>query len=140
MLRRLLLDLQLLNDPTLLENATVNKMACERRNYLVIKKEGKSNYVVTTTVKRSRSVVQRIVARVMSLGSTEDKPQTGRPHKSSSRQYCIMVRLSLKGRFKSAAEISCKFSSISDVNVSRETVSMRSQDSGCLLRHQERNL
>ncbi|XP_029644825.1 uncharacterized protein LOC115218944 [Octopus sinensis] len=89
--------------------------ACERRSVscdekqkiVCLHQKGKTNSVIATTVGRSRSVVQRIVARFKSSGSSDAKPKTG-------------------------AEISRELSSASDVNVSCKTVSRRLSGSGLL--------
>ncbi|XP_029652759.1 uncharacterized protein LOC115225894 [Octopus sinensis] len=107
--------------------------ACERRlvscdekqRIVCLHQEGESNSEIATTVGRSRSIMQQIVARFKSSESTDAKPQTGRLRKTSPRQDRIMARTSLKDTFKSAAEISRKFSSTSDVSLSHKIVSWR---------------
>ncbi|XP_014782355.1 uncharacterized protein LOC106877838 [Octopus bimaculoides] len=100
-------------------------VSCDEKQRIVCPhQEGKSNSVIATTVGRSRSVVQRIVTRFKSSGLIDAKPKTGRPRKASPRRDRIIVRMSLKeDGFRSAAEISREFSSTSNVNVSRKTVS-----------------
>lgn len=88
--------------------------ACERRpvfsdekhRIVALHQEGKSTSVIATTVGRSRSVVQRIHARFKSSGSTESKPKTSRPRKTSLRRDRLMVRMSMMNRFKTVDEIS----------------------------------
>ncbi|XP_029656997.1 uncharacterized protein LOC115231043 [Octopus sinensis] len=110
-------------------------VSCDEKQKIVcLHQEGKSNSVIATTVGRSRSVVQGIVARFKSSGLINTKPQTGRPRETSTTQDRIIVRMSLRDWFKSAAEISREFSSTSDVNVSRKTVSRRLRGSGLLAR------
>ncbi|XP_014772988.1 uncharacterized protein LOC106871172 [Octopus bimaculoides] len=114
--------------------ASVRRLvSCDENQRIVcLHQEGKSNSVIVTTVGRSRSVVQRVVARFKSSGSTDAKPKSGRPRKTSPRQDHVMIRMSLKDRFKSAIEISREFSSTSDINVSHKTVSRRLRGSGLL--------
>ncbi|XP_029643472.1 uncharacterized protein LOC115217893 [Octopus sinensis] len=104
----------------------------KKLHIVCLHKYGKSNSVIATTVGRSRSAVQRIAANFKSSGTKDAKPKTGRPRKTLPRQDRIMIRMSLKDRFKSATEISHEFGYTSDVNVSRKTVSRRLQVSELL--------
>ncbi len=55
---------------------------------------------------------------------------TIRPRKTSAREDRIMLRMSLKDRFKSCTEIIRVMNSTSCVNVSRQIVSRRLQEIG----------
>ena len=93
-------------------------------------KGGHSNGVIAERIGRSVSVVQRIVSQYKSTGSFISPPKTGRPCKTSVKQDRLMVRLSQKDRFKSAAEISRELNVSYDCDVSRKTVSQRLASAG----------
>ena len=76
------------------------------------------------------SVVQCIVMQFKATGSTISPPKTGRPCKTSPKQDRLMVRLALKDRFNSAAEISRELNACYDCSVSRKTVSRRLTSAG----------
>lgn len=97
----------------------------EKQRVIDLHKDGHSNVGISKKIGRSVSVVQRIVALFKSTGSTVSPPKTGRPRKTSVKEDRIMVRLSLKDRFKSAAEISRELSESYECHVSRKTVSRR---------------
>ena len=81
-------------------------------------------------MKRSKSVVGRVVKSYNDTGKIVSAFKTGRPRKTSAREDRIMQRMSLEGRFKSCTEIKRVMNSISCVNVSRQTVSRRLQEIG----------
>ena len=81
-------------------------------------------------MKRSKSVVGRVVKSYNDTGKIFSAFKTSRPRKTSAREDRIMQRMSLKDRFKSCTEIKRVMNSTSCVNVSRQTVSRRLQEIG----------
>ena len=81
-------------------------------------------------MKRSKSVVGRVVKSYNDTGKIVSAFRTGRPRKTSLREDRITQRMSLKDRFKSCTEIKRVMNSTSCVNVSRQTVSRRLQEIG----------
>lgn len=69
-------------------------------------KEKKSISTISNIVRRSKSVVHRVIARYKNKNTLEASPKTGRPPKTSQREDRIMVRQALRDRFKSATSIS----------------------------------
>ena len=85
---------------------------------------------ISEKVKRSKSVVGRVVKSYNGTGKIVSAFKTGRPRKTSAREDRIMQRMSLKDRFKSCTEIKRVMNSTSCVNVSRQTVSRLLQEIG----------
>ena len=85
---------------------------------------------ISEKVKRSKSVVGRVVKSYNDTGQIVSAFKTGRPRKTSAREDRIMQRMSLKERFKSCTEIKRVMNSTPFVNMSRETVSRRLQEIG----------
>ena len=90
-------------------------------------------------MKRSKSVVGRVVKSYNDTGKIVSSFKTGRPRKTSTREDRIMQCMSLKDRFKSCTEIKRVMNSTSCVNVSRQTVSGRLPEIGLFNRPQGRN-
>lgn len=88
-------------------------------------KEKKSISTISNIVRRSKSVVHRVIARYKNKNTLEASPKTGRPPKTSQREDRIMVRQALSDRFKSATSISRDFNEQTGKNISRKTVSRR---------------
>ena len=80
---------------------------------------------ISEKVKRSKSVVGRVVKSYNDTGKIVSAFKTGKPRKTSTREDRIMQRLSLKDRFKSCTEIERVMNS-----TSRQTVSRRLQEIG----------
>ena len=85
---------------------------------------------ISEKVKRSKSVVGRVVKSYNDTGKIASAFKTGRPRKTSAREDRIMQRMSLKDRFKSCTDIKRVMNSTSCVNVSRQTISRRLQEIG----------
>ena len=81
-------------------------------------------------VKRSKSIVCRVVKSYNDTGKIFSAFKTGRPFKTSAREDRIMQCMPLKDCFKSCTEIIRVMNSTSCVNVSRQTVSRRLQEIG----------
>ena len=85
---------------------------------------------ISEKVKRSKSVVDRVVKSYNDTGKIVSAFKTGRLRKTSVREDRIMQRMSLKDRFKSYTEIKRVMNSTSCVTVSRQTVSRQLQEIG----------
>ena len=85
---------------------------------------------ISEKVKRSKSVLGRVVKSYNDTAKIVSAFKTGRPRKTSTREDQIMQNMSLKDRFKSWTEIKRVMNSTSCVNVSRQTVSRRLQEIG----------
>ena len=101
-----------------------------RQAIVKLHKEKHTIREISEKVKRSKSVVGRIVKSYNDTGKIASAFKTGRPRKTSAREDRIMQRMSLKDRFKSCTEIKRVMNSTSCVNVSRQTVSRRLQEIG----------
>ena len=101
-----------------------------RQAIVKLHKEEHSIREISEKVKRSKSVVGKVVKSYNDTGKIVRAFKTGRPHKTSAREDRIMQRMSLKDRFKSCTEIKRVMNSTSCVNVSRQTVSRRLQEIG----------
>ena len=110
----------------------------ERKAILKLHKEHHTIRDISEKVKRSKSVVGRIVKSYNDTGKIVSSSKTGRPRKTSTREDRLMQRMSLKDRFKSCTEIKRDMNSSSGVNVSRQTVSRRLQEIGLFNRTPEK--
>ena len=101
-----------------------------RQTILKLHKEKYTIRESSDKVKRSKSVVGRVVKSYNDTSKIVSAFKTGRPRKTSAREDRIMQRMSLKDRFKSCTEIKRVMNSTSCVNVSRQTVSRRLHEIG----------
>ncbi|XP_076057331.1 uncharacterized protein LOC143034872 [Oratosquilla oratoria] len=106
----------------------------ERNRIVSLHKDELSLSEISRAIGRSRSIVQRIVARFKQSGNVKTLPKTGRPRKTNAREDRTMVRQSMQDRFKTAAEISREMGETSSGTVSRFTVSRRLKQAGLLAR------
>ena len=96
-----------------------------RQAIVKLHKEKHTIREISEKVKRSKSVVGRVVKSYNDTGKIVSAFKTSRPHKTSAREDRIMQRMSLKDRFKSCTEIKRVMNS-----VSRQTVFKRLQEIG----------
>ena len=101
-----------------------------RQAIVKLHKEKHTIREISEKVKRSKSVVGRVVKSYNDTGKIVSAFKTGRPRKTSAREDRIMHRMSLKDRFKSCTEIKRVMNTTSCVNVSRQIVSRRLQEIG----------
>ena len=107
---------------------------CQKLDYSVrqaivkLHKEKHTIREISEKVKRSKSVVGRVVKSYNDTGKIASAFKTGRPRKTLAREDRIMQHMSLKDRFKSCTEIKRVMNSTSCVNVSRQTVSRQLQE------------
>ena len=76
-----------------------------RQAIVKLHKEKHTIREISEKVKRSKSVVGRVVKSYNDTGKIVSAFKTGRPRKTSAREDRIMQRMSLKDRFKSCTEI-----------------------------------
>ena len=101
-----------------------------RQAIVKLHKEKQTIRKISEKVKRSKSVVGRVVKSYNDTDKIVSAFKTCRPRKTSSREDQIMQRMSLKDRFKSCTEIKRVMNSTSCVNVSRQTVFRRLKEIG----------
>ena len=105
-----------------------------RQAVVKLHKENHTIREISEKVKRSKSVVGRVVKSYNFTGKIVSAFKTDRPRKTSAREDRIMQRMSLKDRSKSCTEIKRIMNSTSCVNVSRQNVSRRLQEIGLFKR------
>ena len=110
-----------------------------RQAILKLHKEKHTIREISEKVKRSESVVGRVVKSYNDTGKIVSAFKTGRPRETSVREDRIMQRMSLKDRFKSCTEIKRVMNRTSCVNVSRQTVSRWLQEIGLFNRTPRKN-
>ena len=71
--------------------------------------EGKSYSEIAGIIRRSKSVVYRVIRRFKADETLEPKPRTGRPPMTTKREDWKIVKMSLKDRFYEATSISLAF-------------------------------
>ena len=76
-----------------------------RQAIVKLHKEKHTIREISEKVKRSKSVIGRVVKSYDDTGKIVSAFKTGRPRKTSAREDRIMQRMSLKDRFKSCTEI-----------------------------------
>ena len=92
---------------------------------LHLKSEGKSFSEIAKVTKRSRKAVTNIIKRHEETGSTDHRPRSGRPSKSTPRDDRKLIRLSLANRHKNASDLRKEWSEQAGVDVSSRTVRRR---------------
>lgn len=102
----------------------------ERNRVLSLHIDGKSLSEISSMIGRARTNVQRIIAKYKQLGHIETGKRTGRPPKTTPREDRQIVRMSMRDRFKPAAQISRELKVGSSGTVSRSTVTRRLQRAG----------
>ena len=113
-------------------SVTIRMRVSEREKELIIGHymENNSMSLTATIVRRSKSVVGRVIKRYYEENSLAEKKKTGRPRKTTIREDREIVRMSMKDRFETAASISREFSKTSGKSISRDSVSRRLKDRG----------
>ena len=101
-----------------------------RQVILKLHKEKHTITEISEKVKRSKSVVGRVVKSYNDTGKIVSAFKTDRPRKTLARGDRMMQRMSLKDHFKSCTEIKRVMNSNLCVNVSRQTVSRWLQEIG----------
>ena len=101
-----------------------------RQDIVKLHKEKHTIREISEKVKRSKSVLGRIVKSYNDTGKKVSVFKTARSRETSAREDRIMQGMSLKDRFKFFTEIKRVMNSTSYVNVSRQTVSRRLQEIG----------
>ena len=87
--------------------------------------EGKSYSVITDIIRRSKSIVYRVISRFKADKTFEPKPRTGRPPMTTKQEDRMIVKMSLKDRFDTTTSISRAFCERTGKLISRKIVSHR---------------
>ncbi|KAF2343643.1 Transposase Tc1-like [Trinorchestia longiramus] len=101
-----------------------------KQNVVILHKKNFSVREIAVKVKRSKSVVGRILKLYSDLGHIPTARKTGRQRITSKREGRIIQRVALKNRFETAAGISRKVCETNNIKVSRKTVSRRLEEIG----------
>ena len=83
--------------------------------------EGKSYSEIAGIVRRSKSVVYRVISRFKADKKLEPKLRTGRPPMTTKREDRMIVKMSLKDRFNTATSISRAFCVQTGKSIPRKT-------------------
>lgn len=110
------------NKTDLSDKAKIVKL---RKEKLTIEEIGKR-------VKRSKSVVSRVLKLYKETGRLSNTKKPGRPRKTTAKEDRVIQRLVLKDRFLTAGKISKQMEGVT--NVSRQTVSRRLHEIGLFAR------
>ena len=97
----------------------------ETKLILANHEEGKSYSEIAGIVRRSKSVVYRVISRFKVDKTFEPKPRTGRPPLTTKREDRMIVKMSFKDRFDTATSTSLVFCEQTGKLISRKTVSRR---------------
>ena len=97
----------------------------EKRAILEHHSDGMTISAISKAIKRSVSVVHRVIKRYKDFNTISAKPKTGRPRITTPKKDRIIVRASLTDRFKSATSICRDLGESSNINISSRTVSRR---------------
>ena len=87
--------------------------------------EGKSYSEIAGILRRSKSVVYRVISRFKANKTLDPKPKTGRPPMTTKQEDRMIVRMSLKDRFDTATSISRTFCEQTGKPIFRKTVFRR---------------
>lgn len=92
--------------------------------------ENNSMSLTAKIMRRSKSVVGRVVKRYQEENSLEEKPRSGRPKVTTSREDRAIVKMSMSNRFETAASIAREFNKTMGKTVCSNTVSRRLNERG----------
>ena len=81
----------------------------EKKHILANHEEGKSYSEMAGIIRRSKSVVYRVISRCKADKTLELKLRTGKPHMTTKWVDRMIVKMSLKDRFDTAMSISRAF-------------------------------
>ena len=97
----------------------------EKKLILANHDEGKSYSENAGIVRRSKSVLYRVISKSQADKTLEPKLRTGRPPMTTKREDRMIVKMSLKDHFDTATAISHEFCVQTGKPISRKTVSRR---------------
>ena len=95
----------------------------EKKLILANHEEGKYYSEIAGIVRRSKSVVYRVISRIKADKTLEPKLRTGRPPMTTKWEDRMIVKMSLKDRFDKATSISRAFCEQTGKPISRKTFS-----------------
>ncbi len=96
-----------------------------RSTVVTLSEEGYSQRAIAARLKVSLCAVQNILTKKEETGSVRDKPRSGRPKQTSSREDRLLVRLSLNNRRASSKQLKRELQDASGCSVSTGTVRRR---------------
>ncbi len=76
-----------------------------RSSVVTLSEEGYFQLAIAARLKVSLCAVQNILTKKEETGSVRDKPRSGRPKQTSSREDRLLVRLSLNNRRASSKQL-----------------------------------
>ena len=83
-----------------------------KRHIVALHENGQGYKKIANTLKLSCSTVAKIIQRFKNVGSTQNRPQVGRPKKLSARAERHIQMLSLKDRHRSAVSIAAEIKEV----------------------------
>ena len=86
---------------------------------------GTSQAVIARNFQVSRSTITRLYQRLRQMGTTNDRPRSGRPHVTSRRLDRYMRLTHLRNRFRTAFETALLTPGTHDIRISPDTVRNR---------------
>ena len=92
---------------------------------VTLRQQGVSYRLIAKQIKLSKSTVEDVWKRYLETGSHENRPRSGRPPASTSRQDRHLVRMSLQDRFLTAPQLRVEWKESCGVSVSKSTVNCR---------------
>ena len=93
-----------------------------KRHIVALHEDGQGYKKIANTLKQTSSTVAKIIQRLKSAWSTQNRPLVGRPKKLSARAERYIQMLSLKDRRKSAVSISAEIEEVGGQPVSAQTI------------------
>ena len=97
---------------------------------VILRKEGISYGCIAKKIKVPKSTVIDVWKKYLKSGSTDDKPRTGRPSSTTSRQDRVLTRMSLQDRYLTAPQLRLAWKETCDISVSTSTVKSRLASAG----------
>ena len=93
-----------------------------KRRIIVVHEDGQGYKKIANTLKLRSSTVAKIIQRFKRAGSTQNRPQVGRPKKLSTRAEHHIQMLSLKVWCRSPASIAAEIEEVGGQPVSAQTI------------------
>ena len=93
-----------------------------KRRIVALHEDGQGYKKIANTLKLSCSTAAKIIQRFQRVGSTQNRPQVGRPKKLSARAERQIQMLSLKDQHRSAVSIAAVIEEVGGQPVSAQTI------------------
>ena len=105
-----------------------------KKEIMSLLQQGKTNRVISNSLKISKSTIGRISKLYNRTGKFIKQEVMGRPKKTSPNEDRIIRQIALKDRFKTAAQITRKINSARQTPISSKTVGRRLNEIGLFTR------